>query len=246
MLTDADFEKARQPIRSRTDYLTNAITGRGTGYTVANANTAQDWEGRWLAADQERLHQLDLLQSAIRDPSWTRQVEERARTSREAADARSQAGYREARGATEAGMDKAGMAGSSIDAQRQANLTVKLERAKAQASQQAEEIRQAGLISLGNVEKQLMDSILAEDEDYQAALAAQQTGIQAAGMQAGVQEDYNALLSNAIAGVLNNTGQPLITEGFTAADRADQANYDQWADHGYQGERPARANWWNL
>jgi hypothetical protein len=133
-----------------------------------------------------------------------------------------------------------------MDAERTAQIDLRLAKAKAQAAAQAEEIRNAGLTGLGDLEQDLLNAILAEDEDYSHATEAMNTAIQGAGLSSQAQKEYDTLLANAVAGFLNNTGTPALTEGFTAADRENQRRYDAWETGGYQGQRPSSASWWNL
>jgi hypothetical protein len=246
MLTQADYERARSPIRSHVRYLTDAITGRGTGFTAANAASAPDWEGRWLTSDQDRLRQIDLLEKTTGDPRFRKQIDDQADTFRTSAVKQSEAGHRDVMGAARADLARGGVVGSSMDAERTAAIDLRLAKAKAQAQAQAEEIRAAGLTGLGNQEQQLLEQILAEDEDYGPAMEAQNTAIQGAGMSSQANQDYDTLLASAVAGFLNNTGTPALTEGFTAADRENQRRYDAWRDGGYQNGRPDTASWWNL
>jgi hypothetical protein len=234
-LTDAlgSLDESR---KKRANKIYESSGGR---YSIDNADQANSWDGRWLAADNERARQLGMLQTKLTDPALLAGIERQANTQRDAVTASASSQHRQATGSLRSSMAAKGTAGGGLDAQLTAQNDAILQAAKARAQSMADEARAAGITGLRGIEKSLVDRILAEDDNgaYGSALDSQQTGIRAGEMNRQLEDEYGGLLSNTLAGFVGNTVQPFVSGGFDAADRANQANQDT--------ANPSNYTWWN-
>jgi hypothetical protein len=235
MITD-DINTAHNEILGRASGLFDTITrrnGNQNRYTWDNAATNDSWEGRWLGADQERLRQLDLLQNAMTDPSWTSQLDTYTGALDTAGQTQAKEGYRQAEGQRRTGAASTGRSGGSWEAATAGANAQALANAKAQVAQQVNELRAAGVRNLDQMGRQLLDGIIAGPDESAAmgtALTAEQGSAELARLQELNAEQYRGLLANTVAGFVGQAVTPAITAGFQNADRWNTQQRNNYLD----------------
>lgn len=242
-ITD-DYAKARNLLTDRANRLSEKIVGGGR-YSYENAAQADTQDGRWLAADLERMRQLNMLEKASSDPEFGRAVQERASTWQTDQNARAGEADRRGRATGRAALAARGLAGSGDEEQMVARADARMAAAKARAEQGARELRDAGMGSLEDLQRQLLAEIMAEDAGgaYSAGLDSLESQGNLDRMAAGGDADYRNLLANTLAGFIQTGVEPLVEGGY---DRQSLLNdrlleqyhdgLDTWRQGG--GERP--------
>jgi hypothetical protein len=208
----------------------NQLTTR-IGQTMQRRPTGTDWDQKWIDSDRERLGQVGLLEQAVKGSNWTDQVNKQADSQQAAQEGALGEQHRQAQSSIQTDTAARGMLGSSVEATQVAANDARLAVAKTKAKQQADELKAAGLRDLGDLEQQLLDSILtdsaSESSAQSSSLQAQQAGITGAQLQAKNAEMYRNSLANALGGFVKNGVTPTIDAGFKTADRQNQALYQQ-------------------
>jgi hypothetical protein len=250
-----DYASSRNLLQERANRLADDISRGSQGrYNMDNAHLADNQEGRWLAADRERLRQLDQLESAGNDPAWGQQVEREASTWETNQNVQAADANRRTVGQGRAALAARGLSGSGDEVAMQTRAQVQMEQARQRASMGARELRDAGLGELEELQRQLLGEILAENagEAYGVGMEGQEAQGRIDAMGAGADADYRNLLANGIAGFVQNGVQPLVEGGF---DRQSVLNdrllsrytedLENWrAGSGDRPQRPALVSGW--
>lgn len=227
------------------------VAGGGGRFTYDNADQVGGGTGEALATDRTRLNQLGILRDRLNSPDMMQGINDQADTQKYASEVSAGEQARQATGRLRASLARRGLSGGSQDVQQTANVDVQLAAAKAQAKTQADEIRSAGITGLQDLEKSLTNQIMGLNDDGtgQTRLDQINTDSKAGEIQAQLNEQYRGLLSNSIAGVLNNTVTPAITTGFDYADRVNAQNDRQDTLDQYAGKTPTKrpaSSWWGF
>jgi hypothetical protein len=235
-----DISSARQPLQERANSLADNL--RQQGYSYENAQTSDSWDGRWFGADKERLRQLDLLSAAVKDPSWTQNLDNVVDTRRKSGFAQANYAHRGAEDQRSTAAAKGGTAGGSWDAVVEAQNAQEMARIKSTVTQQVNELKAAGIQNLEEMGRQLLDKALAGGNETEAMGLSGQGAAGARGADAMINrnnEDYRGLLAGTLTNFVNNTVAPGISMGFDSAGRwnnQQRENYTDARDSGaYQG-----------
>lgn len=245
-----DISVAQNIVQERAN--TTADKLRKKGFSYENADQAKGWDGRWFSADKERLRQLDLLSSAINDPSWTATLDREVNARQEAGNKTADFGHRRGEDTRKTTAAASGTAGGSWDAVVQAQNAQELANTKAKVAQQVSELKAAGLQNLEEMGRQLLAKALAGPDEGTAMgvqTAGDQNSASVQALQAQNDAQYSNLLANTLGGFLSNTVSPAITSGFQAADNWNQDqrdNYYDARDQGLSASLPDTRTWWNF
>lgn len=228
------LNEARRPIEERRNAL------------YARPGTDQ-WDARFLQADNERLRQLSELERVMQDPSWTAQVDRQADSAGAAARAQDDEGYRQAEGQRRARGAATGTAGGSYDAVIAGQNAQRLAAARAQVNQQVAELKAAGIRDADAMGRELLDQILAGPDDQGSmgtALDGQRANIQSQQQMANLESQFRGAMANSIAGFVQNGVTPAVTGGFQAANTWNDNLRDQYRDDRDTGAfRGSFADW---
>jgi hypothetical protein len=248
----APIKTAREALKTRQAGLIDTIRSRSPQFSAENAATDQSLEGRFLQSDIERGKQLDWLEAALgsTDPktSLTATTEAEASAREAAGNAQAKQNLTTTSGQQAANAARSGQAGSSADAENRARIAVAYEAAKAQAKAQADELRAAGISGVDQMQQQLVDSIMKENINFQAAqeaaLSGQAVDIQAGQMQRELDGSYKNILSNTLGDILSSAGD-MGAAKFNNANRRNQLDEQNWFRA--RAETPAKGGFidWN-
>jgi hypothetical protein len=225
-----DITEARNTVQERANTLANRM--RPKGYSYDNADTGKGWDSKFFAADKERLRQLDLLSTAIKDPSWTAKLDKEVDTRRTAGFAQADYGLRGAEDQRKTTGGASGTAGGSWDAVVRGQNEAEMARVKATVQQQVSELKAAGLQNLEEMGRQLFQKALA-GPDEGTAMGTQERADQDQNSSELLtrQNDsqYRDLLANSLASVVQGGAQG-VQMGFQSADRWNALQRDNYRD----------------
>jgi hypothetical protein len=232
-----DIKSSRDTIQKRANKLVDSMRTEG-GYTWDNAQKNQTYKGNWFGADKERIRQLDLLSDAIKAPEWTASLDKEVAAREKAGNVNAEAGHRQGEDSRKVAGATAGTAGSSWDAVVQAQNAQELANTKAKVHQQVSELRAAGIQNLDEMGRQLLEKAISGGDEASAMNVSSKAALDAGQSSLLASQNNDTarnLLGNTISGFLSNTVTPAVQMGFTAADRWNTQQRDNYRDARDQG-----------